>query len=193
MKKIFLLLFFASHLFANMSPEGFERFLNPYFVETGTYGGNGVRFALRAGFANIHSIDIEHNYVLRARNLFANNKNVTIWEGDSGVMLWNVIKNINEPITFWLDGHNGNPDPKSTAKNTPLIEELEQIKWHPIKNHTILIDDMHCCGTLLFDYLTIEDIKQKVLEINPQYTITFVDGGDAAEYKNNIMVARVAE
>jgi len=69
------------------------------------------------------------------------------------------------------------------------MEELEQIRKHPIKNHTIIIDDMHCCGTILFDYLTKEDIAHKILEINPNYVITFVDGGDEGEYKNNIMVA----
>lgn len=191
MKKIGILLLTISSLSANMSPEGFEAFPNAYFVETGTYGGQGVRFALRAGFPEIRSVEIDHHFVLEARRTFANNPKVHIWEGDSGKMLCQVIKDINAPITFWLDGHNGTPSSDSTQKNTPLMEELDQIKEHPIKTHTILIDDMHCCGTVLFDFLTREDIKNKILEINPDYTITFVDGGDDGEYKDNIMVARV--
>jgi hypothetical protein len=71
------------------------------------------------------------------------------------------------------------------------MEELEQIKGHPIKSHTIIIDDMHCCGTLLFDFLSREDIARKVMEINPAYEIIYVPGGDAGEYPVNIMVARV--
>jgi len=183
----------SGNLFANIAPEGFDRFPNYYFVETGTYMGKGIRFALRAGFPQIYSVEINHNFVRRARSVFARCSNVHIVEGDSGKDLWDVIKDMDKPITFWLDGHNGHPDPDSTKKNTPLMEELEQIKMHPIKNHTILIDDMHCCETVLFDYLTKEQIASKVLEINPEYEITYVDGGDQGEYKDNIMVARVSD
>jgi len=193
MKKISLLLLVAGNLCANMAPEGFERFPNYYFVETGTYRGQGIRFALRAGFPQIDSVEINHKFVVKARSIFSRYQNVRVWEGDSGKILWDVIKDMNKPITFWLDGHNGHPDPDSTKKNTPLMEELEQIKMHPIKNHTILIDDMHCCETVLFDYLTKEQIASKVLEINPEYEITYVDGGDQGEYKDNIMVARVSD
>jgi len=115
--------------------------------------------------------------------------NVTIWEGDSGSLLYEMIKDINEPVTFWLDAHNGVYDPD--AENTPILRELEQIKKHHIKNHTILIDDMHCCERDLFDFLTKDQIAAKVKEINPDYEITFVDGGNDSEYPNNIMVARV--
>lgn len=193
MKLIMSCLLISIPLLANMSPEGFERFPNKYFVETGTLDGQGIRFALRAGFPFIHSIEIDHLYVVNARQTFDNCKNVHIWEGDSGKILWNVIKDINEPITFWLDGHNGFPDPNSTQKNTPLMEELEQIKWHPIKSHTIIIDDMHCCNTLLFDYLSKEDIIKKIFEINPSYKISYVPGGNAAECPNNIMVAMLTK
>ncbi len=173
---------------ANMAPAGFERFMNQYFVETGTYLGSGINFALRAGFPVIHSIEINPTFVANAKKHFKNNQNVHIWLGDSSLDLHLVIKDIDQPITFWLDGHCGSPRTDG-GNNTPLMAELEQIRKHPIKNHTIIIDDMHCCGTILFDYLTKEDIEHKILEINPNYVITFVDGGDQGEYKNNIMVA----
>jgi hypothetical protein len=50
---------------------------------------------------------------------------------------------------------------------------------------------MHCCNTVLFDYLSIDDIIAKVLEINPDYTITFEPGGDAGEYPKNVFVASI--
>lgn len=193
MKKIVSLLVCLSFvsLKGNMYPKiGFEPYPNFYFVETGTYGGNGIRFALRAGFPEIHSIDIEESFVRDARSTFARYEHVYIWQGDSGKMLYDVIKNMNKEITFWLDGHRGTPDPKG-GKNTPLLEELEQIKHHSIKTHTIIIDDMHCCGTILFDYLTREDIIAKIKEINPAYQISYIPGGDDGEYPDNIMIARV--
>lgn len=191
MKKILLLLFVTSNIFSNMAPEGFERFPNEYFVETGTFCGAGINFARRAGFRKIYSIEIDHNLAIRAKAMFSGFPEVKIFEGDSGKILWDVIKDINEPITFWLDGHNGFPDQKSTAKNTPLMEELEQIRLHPIKTHTIIIDDMHCCGTLHFDYITQEQIARKILEINSEYKIIYVPGGDQGEYPQNIMVAMI--
>jgi hypothetical protein len=76
-------------------------------------------------------------------------------------------------------------------KNSPLMAELDQIKLHPIKNHTILIDDLDLCGGYLFDYVTLDQIKQKILEINPKYSITFTDGGLDGRYRETILVARV--
>ena len=177
----------------NIQHEVFERFPNYYFVETGTWTGNGIRLALRAKFPEIHSIEIDKGTYHIAKKCFASHKNVFLYLGDSGKDLWNIIKNLNTPITLWLDGHCDQAYPSDDEKNTPLLEELDQIKRHPIKNHTIIIDDMHCCNTLLFDYLTREQIAAKVKEINPNYTIYFIDGGDDAEYPDNIMVAQVLE
>lgn len=192
MKKFLVLsLLFILFVDANMAPEGFERFPNYYFVETGTYRREGILLALRAGFPEIHSVEIDAHFVKEAKKRFINQSNVYIHEGDSGLVLWDVIKDLDKPITFWLDGHNGFPDPNSSAKNCPLMEELDQIKQHHIKTHTIIINDMHCCETLLFDFLTQEQIMQKILEINPNYVIEFVPGGGIGEYPVNIMVARV--
>lgn len=185
---------FGSNIKANMSPEGFERFPNYYFVETGTWIGDGIALALRKSdcFEEIHSIEIESHYISIAQRRFESfiGKKVFIYQGNSGKDLWSIIAPLNKPITFWLDGHRGTVDP-SGGKNTPLLEELEQIKRHPIKTHTILIDDMHCCNGSLFDYITKEDIIQKILEINPDYTIYYIAGGGEGEYPDNIMVAQV--
>lgn len=193
MKKLILSLslLLLTNISGNMDPKtGFIPFPNYYFVETGTYDGNGIRFALQGNFKEIHSVEIADDFFERAVRRFANDPKVKIWKGNSGECLWDIIKDMDKPITFWLDGHNGFADPNG-GKNTPLMEELDQIKRHPIKNHTIIIDDMHCCGTNLFDYLTREDIVQKVLEVNPAYTITFIAGGDDGEYPENILVAQV--
>ncbi len=178
-------------LFANIGPSGFYDFPNYYFVETGTSGGNAIALALKTGnFTEIYSMDIYLPHVKFAKSRFTHEPQVHILQGDTSSGLRAIIKSLDKPITFWLDAHRGEPGPEN-EKNTPLMEELDQIKEHPIKTHTILIDDLHCCGTILFDFLTREEIAQKVLEINPNYTIEYVAGGDDGEYPNNIMVARV--
>lgn len=192
MKKYVMSLFFVgTGLLANISPAGFEAFPNYYFVETGTFCGQGIRYALRAGFPEIFSMEIDQRNVNNVSKMFQGYNNVRVVRGDSGTQLYDLIKNLDKPITFWLDAHTGIDN--ANQKNTPILEELEQIKKHHIKTHTILIDDMHCCGTVLFDYLTKEQIAAKVMEINPEYEISYVPGGDAAEYPQNVMYAHVPE
>lgn len=194
MKKITVylaLLTIVCPVLPNMYPKiGFEPYKNYYFVETGTYLGRGIRFALRAQFPQIYSIEINPEFVQSAQQIFKPYQQVHVIQGDSGIDLFNVIQDLDKPITFWLDGHRGTPDTNG-GKNTPLLEELEQIKQHHIKNHTIIIDDMHCCKTILFDYLTREDIIAKIMEINPNYEISYIPGGDDGEYPDNIMIAQV--
>ena len=48
---------------------------------------------------------------------------------------------------------------------------------------------MHCCNTELFDFMNQNDLITKILEINPDYNIFYVDGGNDGEYKDNVMVA----
>jgi hypothetical protein len=69
-----------------------------------------------------------------------------------------MIKDINEPITFWLDAHYFPLDMYKNKNHkiselpgygkVPLIDELNQIKRHSIKSHTILIDDIAALSNL---------------------------------------------
>lgn len=175
--------------FTDMTAHGFDPFINNIFVETGSYKGYGIHQALDAGFKVIHSIDIDPEYFAHCKRRFANMPNVHLWLGDSGKDLFQIIEEIEEPITFWLDGHN--IFPKENMKNTPLMEELDQIKRHKIKNHTILIDDMHCCNTAIFDCHSLEDIVNKIKEINPAYLISFTGGWVEGSSHLNILVASI--
>ena len=187
MKKL-LFLFFPLFLQAVIGPGGFHNYRNQYFVETGTNGGGGVLSAIQAGFRNLQSIDNDLAHVKFSRKLLMRYRNVKIWHGDSAVLLWEMIKDIPGQITFFLDAHRF-PAEDDGMKNCPLMEELEQIRLHPIKTHTILIDDMNCCSQLAFDYITKEDLIRKLYEINPQYRISFITGGSEGEAPENIMLA----
>lgn len=189
-KLLFVLLFVSAQLLqANMNTEGFVQYKNYYFVETGTHKGDGVKMALQAGFSEIHSVELDSTMAKNNQSLFSKLNNVHIYCGDSGIILGDIIKNINKPITFWLDGHSDSPHYNS--KNTPLLEELDHIKNHPIKTHTIIIDDMRCCGTIYFDYITKDQVIEKILEINPNYTITFINGAAGIKQIGDILVAKI--
>lgn len=192
MKKIVAsLICITSALSANIGTAGFHPFAyNNVFVETGTFGGYGVDKAMAAGFKQILSVDNDWNHInFTLQRYPRNHPRVKLFYGDVKDLLWTMIKDINEPITFWLDAHRF--PPVSNESNCPILTELDHINRHPIKTHTILIDDLNCCGTAAFDMLTLDDIKAKILTINPEYKFTFVDGGDDDEVPNNVLVASV--
>ncbi len=155
--------------------------LNPVFVETGTYEGDGVVTALSLGFPKVISIEMFEGLYLNCKNKFAGDDRVTILQGDSALILGDAIKDVNEKITFWLDGHIF-PEQEFilNVKACPLIEELGLIAKHPIKNHVIMIDDMTSLpvgGVYKTTTFSRYDVEQAVLRINPNYNISYFDRG----------------
>lgn len=184
-----LLTLLSSSIYGNICEEVLKPFTKKYFIETGTFGGLGIDAALACGFEEVRTIDIDKSNTIYTRENHSQYNNITYYIGDSGKLLGEMIQDIDEPVTFWLDAHNY---PGEEGKqNCPLMEELEFIKNHPVKTHTILIDDMSCAGTIHFDYITKDMIKEKIKEINPDYTIYFVAGGGLAEVPDNILVAEI--
>ena len=163
-----------------------KRYPNKFFVETGTYRGGTVLKAIGAGFKEIRSIEVCEDLFLEAQEMFKANKNIKISHGDSSEILFEVIKDINYPITFWLDAHNPNFG-KDFPENTvfaPVLLELEQISRHKIKSHTILIDDLRIMEHMGID---ISEVKNYIKIINPNYSFNTEKGA----IENDILVAKV--
>ena len=109
------------------------------------------------------------------------NNRVKLINGDSGVEIGKILKNIDESCCFWLDAHSGKESYARGAIDVPLIQELQHIKNHHIKNHIIAIDDAHLFGKkqynkqgeLVCDYSNVpyEVVKKHILEINSKYDI----------------------
>ena len=158
-----------------------SQYMNPVLVETGTYQGDGVETALRMGFPKVVSIEVFHDFFLACKNKFAADKRVTILHGDSALALWDAIKDIDDRITFWLDGHAFPEEEKPLGiKACPLIEELEQIARHPIKNHVIMIDDMSSLpkgGVYKNIGFDRKDVEDAVKRIRSDYRISYFDRG----------------
>ena len=168
--------------------EIFQKYINNYFIETGSYLGDGIQQAINAGFKNILSIELSDKYFNICKNRFINNLNVSIIKGDSFKVLPEIILKINEPITFWLDGHHSCEDTALGEYWVPLIQELDAIKNHEIKTHTILIDDMRCWKepNPVHGFCTI-DVHSKLKEINNLYNFHYEDGLEI----NDILVAKI--
>jgi hypothetical protein len=145
------------------------------FIETGTYLGETLALALRAGFKELYSIEISRALADQARHRFQGTDNVHVINGSSPFELRGLVENPNiraKGVTFWLDanwsgGHEDVCDPQ--FGQCPLLAELEEIflyRWgvKPI----VLIDDAHMFLKPVptnFDqaqWPTMDDIKKRI-------------------------------
>ena len=102
---------------------------------------------------------------------------VEIIEGDTFKIFKDVISKVDVPATFWLDAH-WDGDVLGEYK-CPLPFELEALLNHPIKTHTLLVDDRRIFGASGSNWG--EDLDEELLieamtDINPDYQISFEDG-----------------
>lgn len=165
----------------------FKKYINPVFVETGSYMGSGIQEAHNAGFNKIYSIELSDFYYNLCVQKFMNNPNIHLIKGDSSEVLYDIIKDIDENITFWLDGHYSGGDTALGKMSSPLMSELEVIKNHKIKTHTIIIDDMRCWKiSPEYDFCS-DDIVKKLHEINNNYELIYEYGF----VSNDILVATI--
>lgn len=117
-----------------------ERYSLTTLLETGTYLGEMVH-AMQNRFQKIYSIELDPELYKNAKKRFATAKHVTIYKGDSGKILPQILEKIREPVLFWLDAHYSEGITARGTIDTPIMKELESIFDHQIKNHVILIDD----------------------------------------------------
>jgi hypothetical protein len=157
------------------SKELFEKYLNPVWIETGSYHGDGIQQAIDAGFKSIYSIELGFELYQRCCARFRDIPNVILIHGDSHLIMDDLLSTINKPMTFWLDGHFSGGDTVIGKYNSPLMQELDCIGRHFIKTHTIMIDDLRIWqkGSHGFD---VPMLKEKLLLINPDYKLILEEG-----------------
>ncbi len=136
-------------------------------IETGTYLGEMVE-AQKKNFKKIISIELGQNLFEKAKAKFKNENNITIVHGDSGKVLSEVLKNIAEPVIFWLDGHYSAGITAKGDKDCPIFEELDAIFRSGNLNHILLIDDARCFNGK-GDYPTVQELKNFIQAKNGNY------------------------
>lgn len=157
---------------------GYNAFINNksnhnIFIETGTHTGNGVLLAFGAGYNKIYSIEINPEYHTISKERWNHKSNVHLYLGDTKNELPKIMDIVNEPALFWLDAH--------ISDSNATYNELEIIKKHHIKTHTLLIDDI----SLYFDR---NHLIKSILEINPNYIIGYEPTWRGTE---EILVAKI--
>lgn len=157
-----------------------EKNLECVFVETGTYEGHTVDEVLKLGLNEIRTIEASEYYYNLCKSKYENNDRVKLYYGSSRYHLYDMCKDIDSHIIFWLDAHysggccfieHGNERPWC-----PLYEELEQIKKLEKNNHTIMIDDIRLVGSDNELDVTLDEITKRIMDINPNYNLYYVHG-----------------
>lgn len=144
-----------------------EKFKCKTFVETGTYKGDTVS-GLSNLFEELHSIELSHELYEECKKRFVDVPKIHIWEGDSGLILPQIIHDMTEPIFFWLDAHYSGGETARGEQDSPIVKELQFILKH-VKEFCILIDDARCFNGKN-SYPTIHFLKKIVREYNEQQT-----------------------
>lgn len=106
------------------------------FVESGLGQGTTALWAEKY-FDKV--ISIENDSALIEKFMASHlQSNVEIIRGDSGEKMAEVVKGLDEPALFWLDGH--------TDDYTPILQELAAINASRL-THIIMVDDMRMFGS----------------------------------------------
>jgi phenolic acid decarboxylase len=170
---------------------------NDVFIETGTHHGDTIHKISNNNIFNpskIISLELSDVFVDMCKKRFESNKNIQIYKANSKCDLYDIIKDIVVPITFWLDSHWSGCDNVGCDDEIlcPIIYELNHIKLHPIKTHTIMIDDIRLMNGSTNRYegfpILLDEIVKKIYEINPNYIIKYYDDEIT---KNDILVAYI--
>ena len=120
-------------------------FVNPVFVETGTYIGESSDLAISVGFKEVHTIDIDPASRMICLEKWAGMENMHAYTGSSDVILPRILGCISGRITFWLDAHPW--DATLDFGKAPLLGELKAIRVYcdmavSEMYPTVLIDDI---------------------------------------------------
>ena len=165
------------------------KYTNDYFVETGSFRGETTELVKNSGlFKHVYSLELSDVFF---EDCTTRLKGISFYKANSKTDLYSIIHDIKSPITFWLDSHwsgtaNVGCDPTTIC---PVLEELEQIKRHPIKNHIIMIDDIRLMDGRHFP-VKVDQIIAKLADINPNYVVRIYPDSESTQ---DIFVAFVPE
>ena len=129
-------------------------------VETGTHYGDMVE-ALKRHFTRIYSIELSRQLFEKSKKRFKADNHIELIHGDSSKELGCIMRKLDQPALFWLDGHYSGGITAQGEKDTPIYEELEHIFNASHLRHVVIIDDARCFGSDPA-YPMMEDLKNYV-------------------------------
>jgi hypothetical protein len=151
-----------------------KKYGSDILIETGTFLGDMVE-AQRKNFRKIVSIEVAEELWKKAAIRFKRYKHISIIKGDSGIILPSIVKDLNEPAIFWLDGHYDFGITSKGEKDCPILEEIDAIfKYNNGLNHILLVDDARSFDGQ-GDYPTIDELTSYIKKYNDRYNVMVKD------------------
>lgn len=144
------------------------------FVESGTCQGDAVK-AMLPYVDEIHTYEAYEPFFKHCVERFASNYKVNLYCGDSGLLLPELILELDEPAVFWLDAHYSGEGTALLDKETPIVAELEAISKSNLP-HAIIIDDARGFG-VWNDYPSIEWMRLYCSQLFPNHTF-YLEGDE---------------
>jgi hypothetical protein len=119
-------------------------------------------------FKRLISIELSDKYFQRAKTVFVKYPHIEILKGDSAELLPGIVKKLNTPALFWLDGQYSGGDTALGNETTPVLKELAAVFQSHLQ-HIILIDDAR-----LFNgedgYPPLSLLKEYISKEKPSYS-----------------------
>ncbi len=138
------------------------------FIETGTYKGKMV-YAVMPYIKRIYSIELDRGYYEKAAARFVGYPDIQIIHGQSGDVLPEILKQIDQPCLFWLDAHYSGGKTARGPQDSPIMQEMDCILNHPkADSHIILVDDSRCFVGAE-GYPEISELKNHIISQKPQW------------------------
>jgi hypothetical protein len=138
-----------------------RKFGQDVLVETGTFQGDMIE-ATKLHFREIYSVELSQELYRAACRTFARHRHVHLLQGDSAVVLRELLPKLNSPPLIWLDAHFSGDGTARGESVTPVVKELEAILEQKQIDPVVLIDDAR-----LFDgtngYPTLESVHEMIL------------------------------
>ena len=148
-------------------------------VETGTYEGESA-VALRGLFKHVWTIEVDQARYDAARARHAG-ADVDFLLGSSDVVLPRLLRDLEEPALFWLDGHWMEDQPVQSAPACPVLPEIAAIDaWAHGSRSAVLVDDVRLFAASLgpprfpFAWPTLMEVLDR-LRANGDRYVTIID------------------
>jgi hypothetical protein len=147
-----------------------KKYKSPVWLATVLEQGDVLQTGIEAEYSHIVGVTTDKGDANWCRERFTGVNGVSIFYGPD-MVLFEVIKDIIQPVTFCLDSRS---DPAPA-----LIQELGVLKHHRIKTHTIIIRNVSLFGQPESGGIKWPQVQEVLRRINDRYRFTEFKEDDA--------------
>lgn len=125
----------------DMALEMRERYGLSTFVETGTWKGDSAVWAAGV-FDKVTTVELSPVFYQKSKERLDGLPNVSLYQGDSRLLMIEICRKLRRPTLFWLDAHwTGDMGIEDENGPCPVMYEIDAINRLMKATHVIMVDD----------------------------------------------------